>query len=759
MDNILKKIISIFVVFAIATPLIVSQTVFPLVVGKAIWFRSMIWILTALWGLLIIRERKYLPEQNFAFLLFGLVVLFQIISALAGYNLINSFWTNLERMNGIVQSVHLLIFSLILFSIFKSFKEWLFILRSIALVGLLVSFFGFLESFGIFLPYALNIPLNIATLNQNYSSLGSTLGNSVYLSWYLSIIIFIVTSLIFYDIKSKGISLVTLSEKTSILNILALFFSFWCVFYNFSRGTILSITLGVIFIVVITLLKSRYKKLKILLVVFLSILFIGTIFILIIIPRIEDEFIELRKTIVLNNVPELIGIYNEGYDGEGTLRLNNMDYNSKVNTDLREKIIGNSLQESELCRGEVLFEKWLMGLSGQFRECTATAIALKKIPGNFTESVIQGYNFGGRERAIKTGFESWKSSPIFGIGPHNFSIAHYKNLTFEDYISSKSNMDDPHNSIIKVLTEVGSLGLVSVVVFLGYIFFISYKKSLISTNRYFWLSISACLVTYFISSLLQVSTLSNQILLMVLIGLVARSSVGFEAKSNLSKLNFNSNKKFNFNYNNMQFLYVIIIFPILIFVLNYHSSIYELARNTDKDINVSENWDINKNQKNINSFPALSQWPRMEMIKKINANFDILIMDKSYKLLDQVIVIVDSEYESTKNLSPDNYIAMLDFGFFYFEAAKYRPILAKKLKIITEDIEYLSPNIHPTLGMKINYSIIDRNKEKFTELHREWKEKLKMDQTRYSQETNNQTVDGIYDNPIDDFDSYAESFN
>ena len=122
MNLILRRVISLFVVLAIATPLIFSQTVFPLVVGKAIWFRSMILILSALWGLLIIRERKYLPEQNFTFLLFGLVLLLQIISAVAGHSLVNSFWGNLERMQGIVQSVHLLVFSLILFSIFRYFK-------------------------------------------------------------------------------------------------------------------------------------------------------------------------------------------------------------------------------------------------------------------------------------------------------------------------------------------------------------------------------------------------------------------------------------------------------------------------------------------------------------------------------------------------------------------------------------------------------------------------------------------------------------
>jgi len=750
MNLILRRVISLFVVLAIATPLIFSQTVFPLVVGKAIWFRSMILILSALWGLLIIRERKYLPEQNFTFLLFGLVLLLQIISAVAGHSLVNSFWGNLERMQGIVQSVHLLVFSLILFSIFRSFKEWIFILRSVVLVGLLVSFFGFLESFGIFMPNLLNIPFAPVTLDQNNLSLGSTLGNSVYLSWYLSIIIFIATGLIFYDIKAKGISLLTLTEKTSMLNIVTLFFSLWCVLYNFSRGAILSVVIGVIFFVVMTLISSRHKKLRILSAGFLSILFIGIVFILIIIIKIEDDRSELRKNIVINNVPELINANEAIYaNGREVLRINNIDYDSKVNLDLRRKIVSNSLLKSELCREDVLFQKWLM-VRGSFRECTEIMIILKKIPGNFTESIIQGFNIGDRSRALRAGFNGWRSSPILGIGPNNFSNAYYKTLTFDDYITSKENMDDPHNSVIKVISERGALGLISAFIFFGHIFFLLCKRTFISSNRFFWLAISAGLVTYFISSLLQVSTLSNQILLIVLIGLTARSGVGFDRQSS-----FNEN---DLGPNNTQALYVVIVFSILIFTLNFQASIYEFARNTDKDINVSKNWNITENQKNVNSFTALSHWPRVEMMRKINANFGAFIEEESYVLLDQVISIVDSEYESSKNLYPNSYIVMLEFGSFYFEAAKYRPLLAEKLRVITADLEYLSPNIRPTLSTKIKYSIIDRNKEMFTELHKEWKEKLQLD-TQYYKDQNEINELEAYDNRINYFNSYEELFD
>ena len=761
MNIILKKVISLFVVFAIATPILASETVFPFVVGKAIWFRSMVWILSALWGLLIIRERKYMPQQNFTFLLFGIVVFLQILSAISGYSLVNSFWTNLERMQGIIQSVHLLVFSLILFSIFKSFKEWIFILRSVVAVGLLVAFFGFLESFGIFLPNIFNIPFAPLTLEQtvaiNYvpeleayadlsynvipnSSLASTIGNSVYLSWYLSIVFIITLGLIFYDIKNKGMSLIIFSEKTSILNILTLLFSSWCILYNFSRGAILSITFGIVFFLVFVLFISRYKKLKLFLAGFLSIMFLGVFLITIMIPKIENDSLELRKTVVINNVPELEAYADLSYNGIYDLAVNNIDYSSKVNADLQEKIINKSLLKSEACREDVLFQKWLMGLQNQFWKCTGIMIALEKIPGNFTESIMQGFNLGDRSRSIKAGLEAWKVSPVLGTGPHNFSVAYYKSLDFDNFITSKSIMDDPHNSVIKTLSEGGILGLLSISLFFGYIFFLSCKRTLLSTNRYFWLVTATALVTYFFSSLLQVSTLSNQILLMILVSLIARSNVGFDRNSNSYKTDFKSN--------NAQIIYIAIVSPILLLVLNYHASIYEFARNADIDFNASEKWIVTENQQNVNSFPALSLWPRMEMIKKINLNFGV-ILEKESSVLDQVITIVDSEYESTKKMHPNDYVAMYEFGIFYFEAAKYQPVPAEKLRIISEKLEYLSPNIHPTLEIKIKHSIIDRDKERFVKLHKEWKEKLTYDEIH--------SADDI--TGIDYFNSYAELFD
>ena len=85
---------------------------------------------------------------------------------------------------------------------------------------------------------------------------------------------------------------------------------------------------------------------------------------------------------------------------------------------------------------------------------------------------MQGFHLGDRGRAIRTGLNAWESHPVLGIGHNNFLNAYYKTLSFDDYISSKENVDDPHNSVIKLLSEGGALGLVSAFLFFGYIFLI-----------------------------------------------------------------------------------------------------------------------------------------------------------------------------------------------------------------------------------------------------------------------------------------------
>ena len=92
MDIFLRRSVYFLVFLLAASPLIVSETYQPFVIGKALWFRSILWILAPIYLTQILRNKNYLHEKNIGFLIFGVVILFQIFSSAFGNDIINSFW-------------------------------------------------------------------------------------------------------------------------------------------------------------------------------------------------------------------------------------------------------------------------------------------------------------------------------------------------------------------------------------------------------------------------------------------------------------------------------------------------------------------------------------------------------------------------------------------------------------------------------------------------------------------------------------------
>ena len=258
MDIFLRRSVYFLVFLLAASPLIVSETYQPFVIGKALWFRSILWILAPIYLTQILRNKNYLPEKNIGFLIFGVFILFQIFSSAFGYDIINSFWGGMKRMSGIMQTIHFFIFSLILFSIFRKFKEWVNIFKIILSVGFIVSLLGILEVLNLYSSNFLNIPFWIKTLDQPFKGISSTLGNPVYLSWYLTLNLILslaVLSLNFKEEKNLRINLINNKNVFIYLNVI---FSSVCILINFSRGTILSIVLSSL--ILFSLMKLLYHQ-------------------------------------------------------------------------------------------------------------------------------------------------------------------------------------------------------------------------------------------------------------------------------------------------------------------------------------------------------------------------------------------------------------------------------------------------------------------------------------------------------------------
>jgi len=201
-----------------------SSTFFPFITGKAYAFRFLVEILFAVWLILAIRDKKYLPQKSYiliSFILFTVIIFF---ADLFGVNQVNSFWSNFERMEGFVTIIHLLAYFTVLISLLRTNKEWS-VLANIWVIGsIIMSIYGFVQLSG------------GAIIHQGGVRLDGTLGNATYLAVYMLFNIFFAIFLLY---KNKNPKLRILYGVSIILGLITLY-------HAATRGAILGLIGGIL---------------------------------------------------------------------------------------------------------------------------------------------------------------------------------------------------------------------------------------------------------------------------------------------------------------------------------------------------------------------------------------------------------------------------------------------------------------------------------------------------------------------------------
>ncbi|NQW17643.1 MAG: O-antigen ligase family protein [Chloroflexi bacterium] len=129
------------------TPLIVSpSTIFPFIVGKALFSRTVIEITFALWLILMLRRPEYRPAQSKLAIFLGLFVLATLVSAVFGVSFQRSIWSNYERMTGTFDLFHWWAALVIMMSMIKGVTQWRLYLTAFLSIGLFISFLGLLQA-------------------------------------------------------------------------------------------------------------------------------------------------------------------------------------------------------------------------------------------------------------------------------------------------------------------------------------------------------------------------------------------------------------------------------------------------------------------------------------------------------------------------------------------------------------------------------------------------------------------------------------
>ncbi len=118
--------ISILSIFAIAfVPLVVSSYLFfPYITGKNVLFRALVEIGFGAWLILAFRDRRYRLPVSFITVALGAFLFILFIADLHGVYWYKSFWSNFERMEGLVTHIHLFLYFLVVSAMIKGENLW-----------------------------------------------------------------------------------------------------------------------------------------------------------------------------------------------------------------------------------------------------------------------------------------------------------------------------------------------------------------------------------------------------------------------------------------------------------------------------------------------------------------------------------------------------------------------------------------------------------------------------------------------------------
>lgn len=154
-------------------PLVVVPTLFfPFVTGKNFFVRIIIDVIFGLYVALTILDARYRPVWSRIALALGAFVGALTLATVFGVNSYNSFWSNYERMEGLITILHVVALFFVVAHTVRGRDEWRALIGISLGTSVLSAAYGFLQAVGA-----------VAIVGEGRPAAG--FGNSIYLSVYL----------------------------------------------------------------------------------------------------------------------------------------------------------------------------------------------------------------------------------------------------------------------------------------------------------------------------------------------------------------------------------------------------------------------------------------------------------------------------------------------------------------------------------------------------------------------------------------------
>lgn len=190
-ERYLLMALQVLVAATFFVPLITNSLFyFPFIVPRNFFFRLLAELALTVYVLLVLRNRSYLPRRHWSlYLYFGFLAVLTLSSSIGG-NFTYGFWSNFERMEGLITLYYLGALLLACYGAFRERFQWERLLQISLFAAICVSFVGLSQYFGV----------NLLLASSGGGRISSTLGNATYLSSYLLIHFFIA---LYFLLKNK----------------------------------------------------------------------------------------------------------------------------------------------------------------------------------------------------------------------------------------------------------------------------------------------------------------------------------------------------------------------------------------------------------------------------------------------------------------------------------------------------------------------------------------------------------------------------
>jgi len=172
-------------------PLIVSgKFIFPYIFPKQMFFQIIVEIIFALYLYLIFVDSRYRPRSSLLFKAIAFYFFVMVLSSIFGVNAYHSFWSNYERMAGVISIFHYVGFLFLAANIFKVKNDWHLFFDVSIIASFLQALYGLGQMMNVF-------------ISSGGARLDGTIGNASFLAGYMLLNAFFALWL-FFEKKSIG---------------------------------------------------------------------------------------------------------------------------------------------------------------------------------------------------------------------------------------------------------------------------------------------------------------------------------------------------------------------------------------------------------------------------------------------------------------------------------------------------------------------------------------------------------------------------